>query len=371
MKLTVENKRVTFMSLFLGAAILAGLTAHSPTVYAQDDVFDEAEDALADSDSLQMDQIEIEGKLSPSELLKRRRDKLEERNRIMVEKKIENIRVKQEIALTNKLQGAFDKSLNNNTDKVEVVQAAPVAVPPAPVVQAPVVETKIVEVPVAVTPEEKKSKIIPMLGTSNIKGDRIDLDSNMSIALNAETLITPQFSVGLGVGYTTVDLTDVSNDFVPGGFGSIFNNQIYTGAFGVNGREMTLKKISVEANAKLFFVEDAKIKPYIGAGVNFNRSTLKYDNQSNIAFNNINFGNEDYSSSAVAGIAKLGAEASFSETIGLNVEFSYAKNISSGLSKSSQVSSLLNPDQARLENIQREIEDGSVRAIQAGLVIKF
>ena len=58
-----------------------------------------------------MEDINIDGKLSPSELLKRRRAKLEERNRLMMEKKVEDIRVKQEIELTNKLQSAFDKNL--------------------------------------------------------------------------------------------------------------------------------------------------------------------------------------------------------------------------------------------------------------------
>jgi hypothetical protein len=76
----------------------------------------------------------------------------------MVEKKIEDIRVKQEIALTNKLQGAFNNSLNNlNEDKVQTTQAAPVA--PAPVAPAPVVETRIIEVAAPPVKEEKKSNI--------------------------------------------------------------------------------------------------------------------------------------------------------------------------------------------------------------------
>src|SRR5207253_9188086 len=119
MKLIAEKKtvstRLTFMSLFLATALAAGI--HAPVLHAQDDMLDEADDAL------QMDDINLEGKLSPSERLRQRREKLEERNKVMVEKKIEDIRVKQEIALTNKLQDAFGKSLNNlNEDKVQTVQ---------------------------------------------------------------------------------------------------------------------------------------------------------------------------------------------------------------------------------------------------------
>ncbi len=369
MKLAVENKRVTFMSLFMASVVLAGLTVSLPAM-SQDDVLDEANDALADADSLDMDQINIEGKLSPSELMRRRREKLEERNKVMVEKKIEDIRVKQEIALTNKLQDAFGKSLNNlNEDKVTVAQAAPVA--PAPVVVTPTVIERIVEVPAQVVKVEKKSKIIPTLGTANIKGDRIDLDSNVTLNVTAETEVAPQFSVGFGIGYTTVDLTDVANQYVNNGNNIFYNNTTYQGTYGTGGRAMTLSKISIEGLAKYFFVEDAMIKPYIGAGISFNRSTLKYENQTATAYNGVNFGNEDYGTSTVAGSGKLGAEASFSDTIGLNVEFSYAKNITSGISKSSQVSATTNPDQGRLENIQTDIDDGSVLSIGAGLVIKF
>jgi hypothetical protein len=93
MKLTNENRRSTFMSLFLASALIAGI--HSGSVKAQDDMLDEANDSLSGDDSLQMDDINLEGKLSPSERLRQRREKLEERNKVMVEKKIEDIRVKQ------------------------------------------------------------------------------------------------------------------------------------------------------------------------------------------------------------------------------------------------------------------------------------
>lgn len=362
MKLRAE-KRLTFMSLFLASVIVA-TAAQSTPVVAYDDL-DYIDDSLG-TDSLDMDDIDIDGKLSPSELLKRRREKLEERNKIMVEKKIEDIRVKQEIALTEKLQSSFNQSLNNlNEDKVQTVQAAPVV--QAPVAPAPVVETRIVEVP-APTPERKQSKIIPSLGATNIKGDRVNLDSNLSFGLNAETNVLPQLSVGVGVGYTTLDLTDVSNLYVNSGYGGYYNNG-YNAAYG-SGRKISMNRLSIEANGKFFFTEDSRIKPYVGAGLSFNRSSLKYESSNNYNYNGINFGNEGYTSSSMAGSAKLGAEIDFSETIAFNVDLSYTKGISSGISKSSDTT-LMNPDQGRLENIAKEIENGDATAIQAGLVIRF
>jgi outer membrane protein W len=364
MKLRADNKRSTFMSLFLATALVA-MSAHSTSLRAQDDVLDDAEDALANSDTLDMDQIDIEGRLSPSELMKRRREKLEERNKIMVEKKIEDIRVKQEIALTNKLQGAFNNSLNNlNEDKVQTAQAAP-----APVAPAPIIETRIVEVPAEPVKVERNSKIIPQLGVSSIKGDRLDLETDLTIGVQAETMVTSQISVGLGLGYSTMKLTDVGNNYSTN-YGGYYNND-YRNVYGTAGREMSLSKFTIEGNAKFFFTEDSMIKPYIGGGIAFNRSTLKYENQNSYSYQSYNFGKEDYGSSSVGGSLKLGAEISFNDTVGANIEFGAAKNISSGISKSSELNTTYNPDQGRLENISKEIEEGTTTSIQAGVVIKF
>ena len=370
MKLRADNKRLTFMSLFLATALVAA-SAHSTPARAQDDVLDEAEDALSNSDTLDMDQIDIEGRLSPSELLKRRREKLEERNKIMVEKKIEDIRVKQEIALTNKLQGAFNNSLNDlNEDKVQTVQAAPAPVAPAPVAPAPIIETRIVEVPAEPVKVERNSKIIPQLGVNSVKGDRLDLESDLTIGVQAETMIAPQVSVGIGLGYSTMKMTDVANTYATnGGYYDPQYSQ-YNNIYGA-GREMSLKKLTIEANAKYFFTEDSMIKPYIGGGLAFNRSTLKYENQNSYNYGSYNFGNEDYGSSALGGSLKLGAEVAFNDTVGANIEFEASKNISSGISKSSELNTTYNPDQGRLENVSKEIEEGTTTSIQAGVVIKF
>ena len=364
MKVRADNKRLTFMSLFLATALVA-MSAHSSNVAAQDDVLDEAEDALANSETLDMDQIDIEGRLSPSELLKRRREKLEERNKNMVEKKIEDIRVKQEIALTNKLEGAFNNSLNNmNEDKVQTLQAAP-----APVAPAPIIETRYIEVPAEPVKVDKNSKVIPQLGVNSVKGARIDLETDLTIGIQAETMVTSQVSVGLAMGYTTMKMTDVANIYSSNGPYSQYGQ--YTNVYGGGGREMSLQKLTIEANTKFFFTEDSVIKPYIGGGLAYNRSTLKYENQNTYNYQNYSFGKEDLGSSAISGSLKLGAEVSFNETIGANLEFTASKNISSGISKSSELNTTYNPDQGRLENISREIEEATSTSIQAGIVIRF
>lgn len=359
----ISTRRLTFMSLFLATAIAAGF--HTPVLRAQDDMLDEADDAL------QMDDINLEGKLSPSERLRQRREKLEERNKIMVEKKIEDIRVKQEIALTNKLQDAFGKSLNNlNEDKVQqevkVVQAAPVA--PQPVVApAPVVETKIVEVEKPVVKEEKKSKVIPYIGAQSIKGDKTDFESKMNIGATVETFVMPQISAGLGVGYSSMDITDTANAYLNNG--SVIGSGYYSSFSG--GRKMSYDKLSIEANSKFFLTVESKVKPFAGLGLSYNRSNLKYDDNGNgYNYNGINYGSEGFSSTSMAASAKLGAEVDFSETVGLNIDLSYTKTLSSGLANKADAS-MSNPDQVRLQNVTKSIEDSDVTTIAAGLVVRF
>ena len=174
MKLANDNRRLSFMSLFLATVLVAGI--HAPKVHAQDDMLDDADGALS-GDALQMDDINLEGKLSPSERLRQRREKLEERNKLMVEKKIEDIRVKQEIQLTNKLQDAFGKSLNNlNEDKVQVAQAAPVAPQPVVAAPAPVVETPVVE---AATPVFEETVTDPTAAIEPVKPTQEELEEKV------------------------------------------------------------------------------------------------------------------------------------------------------------------------------------------------
>ncbi len=369
MKTNTANRRLTFMSLFLVTMMLAGIHG----VKAQD-MLDDTEELLQDGGAMQMDDINLDGKLSPSERMRKNREKLEERNKMMVEKKIEDVRIRQEIALTNKLQDAFGKSLNNlNEDKVQVAQAAPVAPQPAPVVVAAptVIETKIVEVPV---PEkvQKDSKVIAALGATAMKGDMIDFESKLNINISAENHLLPNVSMGIAVGYTTLDITDTSNSFVNTSSQIYYNtNSGYNATFGNTGRAISYDRFSVETNAKFFLTVESKVKPFVGAALGYNRSSMKYtDSGNNYAYNNVNYGNEGQSSGYFSGAAKLGAEVDFSETVGLNLDLSYTKSLSSGIASKNSTTTL-NPDQVRLANITKAMEESDVTAVQLGLLVKF
>lgn len=149
---------------------------------------------------------------------------------------------------------------------------------------------------------------------------------------------------------------------------SYYNN--YYNSFGA-GRKMSYDRLTLEANSKFFLTVESRIKPFVGAGLSYNRSNLKYEDSGNgFSYNSINYGSEGYSSTSIGASAKLGAEVDFSETVGLNLDLTYSKSLSSGISNKADVS-MINPDQARLENVTKSIQDSDITSIAAGVIIRF
>ena len=345
------------MSLFIASAVVAGL--HMPKAYSAEVAeLEETDDALI-SDTVEMDNIDIDGKLTPSEKLKKKRELLEEKNRVLVEKRIESIRLKQEMALTNKIEEALNSEKEIKEDKVQVGQAAPVVAGSATNLETSITGEKLDST------SSKSNKIIPFFGVTSIKGTNIDFESKVNAGATIETMILSRLSVGLGVGYTTVDITDVSNNFANTAYGPLYNSYFSS------GRKISFDKTTLEANSKFFLTTETLLKPFVGASISYNRSSLKYDDNGNgYIYNGISFGGEGFSTTAIGGTAKLGAELSFNENVGLNLDISYSKNISSGISTTNNAN-VSNTDQLRLQNVAKAMEDSDITAIQAGVVVKF
>ena len=351
------KRRPTFMSLFIASALVAGI--HMPKAFSAEAAeLEESDDALI-SDTVEMDNIDIDGKLTPSEKLKKKRELLEEKNRALVEKRIESIRLKQEMALTSKIEEALNTEKDLKEDKVQVSQAAPAVAGNAANLETTISGEKLD------SSNNKTNKIIPYFGVTSIKGNNIDFESKVNAGATIETMILPRLSVGLGIGYTTVDITDVSNNFVNTAYGPLYNSYFSS------GRKISFDKTTLEANSKFFLSTETLIKPFVGAAISYNRSSLKYDDNGNgYIYNGVTYGGEGFSTTAIGGTAKLGAELSFNENVGLNLDISYSKNISSGISTTNNAN-VSNTDQLRLQNVAKAMEDSDITAIQAGVVVKF
>lgn len=346
-------KTNTTQELKILAATL--LVMAMPMTYAQGDAL------LDDTDDiLNSEQINIDGtfkKQTAADRIEKMRKRLESQNEQMVQKKIEDIRIKQEQELAGKLKNAFRGNLEamDEMDSVQTVQAAPQRI----VAPAPVVEE-----------EEGKNKIIPYAGVRQYNGEGIDsFESTVNAGLTMENMVHERFSVGLGVNYTTMDITDRAS----------FNG--FNNGFGfTNGDEISYTNLNLNLTGKFFITVESKIRPYVGAGVGYNRTTLKYD-ETNSQFINNGFGNnfgttsEDsqVSGSNVSGSALIGAEVSFTNYLGLNLEFNYTRAFTSGFDANPSLGFGTNNDiaEANLSRLGNSLEESDVASLNIGFIVKF
>jgi hypothetical protein len=344
---TRHNKKAFLMLLLFGLA--------PSSVLAQvDPLLDDAQSVLSS------EQIDISGNFnapkqpSAADKIEAMRKQLEERNEQMVQKKIEDMRMKEEQKLANKLSNAFN---GQQFDQVTVSQAAP---------------KKKTVAPLPKLKKEKKSKVIPYIGMLNIAGDNgLELEANMNIGVAMESQIQERISVGVGINYATMGLTDVSNQYA-GVYNYNFNpyyNPGYNQTYG-QGREMSYKRLGLELNSKFFFTVETQIRPYAGVGLGWNRHDLSYDNNTQYSLGTIQLGDENFASSFLSGSFSAGAEVNFSETIGAGLEFKYMKSLGSSFNTQSAQGNQ-NPDQVRLENVGTAIEEANNMSLNAALIIKF
>ncbi|WP_127716221.1 OmpW family outer membrane protein [Halobacteriovorax sp. HLS] len=337
--------------------MLLAMGLSSPVVLGQSDpLLDDAQSVLSS------EQIDINGTFqapkqeTAADRIEKLRKQLEQRNEDMVQKKIENIRLQEEQKLANKLQSAFS---GQNFDQVNVSQAATQKKVVAPL---PVAEVK---------STEKKNKVIPTVGVLNITGENgLELESSLNIGVAVESQVHERFSVGVGVGFANMGITDVSNQYSGTNptYGTYYNPG-YTNTYG-QGREMSYKRLSLELTSKFFITTESQIRPFVGAGLGYNRHDLSYDNNTQYNLGSVQLGNENFASSFVSGSVNAGAEIHFSETIGAGLEFKYMKSFGSSFNSQS-ASTNTNPDQQRLENVGTAIEEANNMSLNAALIIKF
>lgn len=333
--------------------MLAVMAASNVKVtFAQDDLLSQTDDVLSS------EQIDIDGhfrqkpKPTAADRLANMRKKLEERNENMVQKKIEDMRMQEEKKLSRKLRHAFNDDAMS--DEVEVSQSS------VEKVQAPAPETS----------EKRKSlRVIPNIGMTTIKSDVVDFESNLGVGVGVEADINDHFSAGVNLRYSSVDITDLGayNNY------NYYYNQGYYNYFGSRGRELNYKQVGLDVNSKFFFTT-TRVRPYVGLGLGLNRSSLKYASTNGQNpyqyYNGSQAGNEEYTSSYLAGTGLLGAQIAFTETVGIAAEFNYTKGVA-GLSKTQSKQSSFNPDQQRLEDIGKSIEDASMYGLNIGLMVSF
>lgn len=344
--------------------LLAALATPAYQALAQEDMLLNETDQILNSDQIDIDGIyNQKPKPSAADRMAKMRKQLEQKTNEMVDKKIEVERVKAEAELTKKLQDAFQRGFNAmDGDTVTTSQASVARVQTnAPEAQA-----------------DRKSKITLSTGMNAITGNSIDVESNLGVNLNAETMVHSNISVGLGLGYLKMDATDIGR-----------SSYYY-------GQEVNYSRLTIEANSKFFMSTEGAFRPYAGVALGYNRSSLKYSNANSIYgangyYNSNNYYNynpyyynsyntystqplynyqDGFSSSYLSGSVALGSDVVLADRFGINLEVKYTKAITSGYDKNLGSQGLSN-DEGDLRNITRQIEDADQISINAGVSFRF
>jgi opacity protein-like surface antigen len=245
-----------------------------------------------------------------------------------------------------------------NKDEVSLNQAAPLKVEAA----APVVTT------------EKKAfeeiKLLPYAGVTNYMGKVERLETEFAGGLRLESNVSGRLSMGLGLNLSQLKTQDFKNNY---GYGSSWYNSYgngYNMAYG-RGREIEQSQMGLEIYAKFFITNGERFRPYVGAGLGYNRMTMKYNQNNQYNTYNMNsFGNEELNTTYGSGSLSAGTEVLITKSIGLNVEFQYARGFGSNNTQNG-VSPYNAPDQRRLQELGDEIIQASALSIFAGLLVVF
>ena len=365
---TNKTKNQRLKALFVTMALVA-----SPAVvFAQDD------DLLANTDEvLNSEQIDIDGSFerreSASDRIAKLRKRLERQNEEMMNKKIENERIKSEKKLEKKLRRAFTGQ--RKSDRVNVRQAAP---------------QKLTAVaPVAAPKKIRKTSVTPSLGISQSLGDD-NAESKLNFGLNIEHAVHENVSVGFGVGYSKIEFDDRTTNL--NGFGGInFGNDPAS----KSDVDYEYERLNINLNSKFYFTGlDSKFRPYVGAGLGYNRVTVSDTNAANdciqengnFGFNNnpscnsgVLFGfnqveqDSELTDSLFSASAMIGTNFMINDFVGLNVNFTYTKFLNEAFSGNEEdaLAASQRPDEENTRKRGKAISEDSVAGVSAGVVISF
>ncbi|MCT4640678.1 MAG: hypothetical protein N4A33_00170 [Bacteriovoracaceae bacterium] len=235
------------------------------------------------------------------------------------------------------------------TDKVSTAAAAPTVVAP--------VESSTIGAFEAI-------KVLPYVGMSSFQSENEQLEANIAAGVRAESDITSRISVGVGFKYTSMQTLDSANYF-----GNNFGVG-YWNTFGNQGREIDYTNLNFDINGKFFITKANRLRPYVGAALAYNRTTMKYNDNQNWNGNIYgNFGDEQLTTGNISASLLLGSEVVFTKSIGMNLEFGYSKGL--GSSFNTQRNAAQSPDMIRLQNLNEELADAHQFSVNAGMIIYF
>jgi hypothetical protein len=260
---------------------------------------------------------------------------------------------------------------NCNPNSVQFT-GAPAQLTEAPVQQvvevqqaAPIISTTEAAPIAAVGNPFEVIKLLPYAGATTFNGKVESLETELTAGLRLESNITTRFSMGVGFNYNSLKTNDFAN-------GSSYMTPNYFNQYGNSGREIQYRSMGLDIYGKFFVTQGERFRPYVGAGLGYNRSTMKY-NDNNPWIDSLNrfYGSEEYNTSFVTGQLLLGSEIMITPSFGLNIEGQYATGLGDSMSSKSAKNGGSSPDQQRLRDLGDEIINSNMLSIFLGGVVKF
>lgn len=251
--------------------------------------------------------------------------------------------------------GAGAKEQVQVEQQVQVQQAAP----------APVVSTTEIS-PVSTDGAFEAIKLLPFAGATSYNGEIEQLETELSAGLRLESNITTRFSIGIGFNFNQLKTNDFANN------NNYMSSPYYMNAYG-SGREIQYRSMGLDFYGKFFITNGERFRPYLGAGLGYNRASMKYseNNQMYDPSYAYQYGSEDYNTSFVSGSLMLGTEIMITRGFGINIEGAYSTGLGDSLSSKSAKNLGTSPDQARLKELGNEIINSNALSIFAGAVVNF
>ena len=230
---------------------------------------------------------------------------------------------------------------------------------------APVVSTAEIT-PVATGAPFEVIKLLPYAGATSFNGEVEQLETEISAGLRLESNITTRFSMGIGFKFDQLKTNDFAN-------GANYMTPNYYNQYGTQGREIQYRGMGLDVYGKFFITNGERFRPYLGAGIGYNRATMKYNDNDPYfdMMNAYNYGSEEYNTSFVTGQLMLGSEIMITRGFGINLEAAYSTGLGDSLSSKSAKNGGTSPDQARLRDLGEEIINSNALSIFAGAVVNF
>ena len=207
-------------------------------------------------------------------------------------------------------------------------------------------------------------KILPYSGLTTFFTDENTLEAGLTAGIRAETNVSSRFSVGMGFKYTSFSTLDRNTNGMNNGLNIAYNSFYGT-------REIEYSNMKFDVYSKFFLINSDRFRPYIGAGLGYNRSTMNYLNNSVNNFASYNFGNEEVNTSHIDAQMLVGSEVIFTKSIGMNLELAYNRGIGGNLSSENGINPFFAPDQQRLQDLSEEVNDANIISLNASLLIQF